>query len=246
MNPIRRFINRRREDASKDRVIDDLNNELRKQRQLSAEQHKALQVLHGRFEGPAKMHIDGKGDLIIETSRPLNDGRACVSVITVPASSLRENDNFLRVVQNDAQLAQHMASLLRGALGVDRLQEEKEQLKVDLAAMTRIANSNKECNTVLNERCEALQQELKQTKAKLVLQGEQLERQHLTIKDLGKANQDLQDRLVSEKRWENGFRNIVTIVKGAREPFEIPEIVETVRKKFTKRVKQPKRGEKPV
>lgn len=34
------------------------------------------------------------------------------------------------------------------------------------------------------------------------------------------------------KRWETGFRNIVFIVRGPRSEFEIPDIVEEVRKRF--------------
>lgn len=34
------------------------------------------------------------------------------------------------------------------------------------------------------------------------------------------------------KRWETGFRNIVSVVRGPRSEFEIPDIVEEVRKRF--------------
>lgn len=41
--------------------------------------------------------------------------------------------------------------------------------------------------------------------------------------------QEAERKLAEHQRWEIGFRNIVTIVTGAREDFEIPEIVEIVR-----------------
>lgn len=44
---------------------------------------------------------------------------------------------------------------------------------------------------------------------------------------------------VRKDRWETGIRNIVTIMGGVREEFEVPEVVETIRKLLTGDAKGP-------
>lgn len=64
--------------------------------------------------------------------------------------------------------------------------------------------------------------------------------QSITAQSVAQGGEDFNDterradgQLVSRKRWEEGFRHIVSAVVGPRTEFEIPEIVELVRAKFT-------------
>jgi len=65
--------------------------------------------------------------------------------------------------------------------------------------------------------------------ATLELVSKALDTERKACDNWRKESLDLRKEIAKAERWEIGFRNIVTILHGARHPFEIEDIVEEVR-----------------